>query len=198
MWQTKIFSLELFNWERKGITTGGGVNWAPFSMFLKIKISWLNPVLFPWGDNLSCHNAAFKSTELHIWMVKTGKKIWTWRSSSHHSFCFNPSLQFPISNPFIQRNMSVYFNLSLVASLSKLPQAQCTARQKRTLSALGKPPPLKRVKSGQLSPDYRQMCKNATRDILMTKVRKIWWQRCVKWPFLGMNYYFSLSFGDHL
>ena len=69
--------------------------------------------------------------------------------------------------------MSVYFNLPLVASLSKLPQAQCTARQKRTLSALGKPPPPKRVKSGQLSPDYRQMCKNATRDILMTKVRKM-------------------------
>ena len=34
-------------------------------------------------------------------------------------------------------------------------------------------PPPKRVKSGHLSSDYRQKCVNATRDILMTKVRKM-------------------------
>ena len=45
--------------------------------------------------------------------------------------------------------------------------------KKETLSALGNSPPPKRVKSGHLLSDYQQKCVNATRDILMSKARKI-------------------------
>ena len=45
--------------------------------------------------------------------------------------------------------------------------------EKRGLCPLWAPPPPKRVKRGHLSSDYRQKNVNATRDILMTKERKI-------------------------
>ena len=175
MWQTKIFSLELFNWERKGITTGGGVNWAPFSMFLKIKISWLNPVLFPWGDNLSCHNAAFKSTELHIWMVKTGKKIWTWRSSSHHSFCFNPSLQFPIpSSKEMCRSTSICHLWLLFQSCHR----HNVRRDKNGHCPLwANPLPLNGWKADN--------CRLITDKCAKMRLATFWWQRCVKFDDKG-------------
>ena len=40
------------------------------------------------------------------------------------------------------------------------------------MSPLGNPPP-KRVKRGHLLSDYRQKCVIATRDILMSKARKV-------------------------
>ena len=52
--------------------------------------------------------------------------------------------------------------------------------KKLTLTTFGDPPP-KRVKSGHLLPDYWQKCVNATRDILMSNVRKI--------TILAVNYY---------
>ena len=45
-------------------------------------------------------------------------------------------------------------------------------KKKRILSPLGDPPP-KRVKRGHLLSDYRQKCVNATRDMLMSKARKM-------------------------
>ena len=45
-------------------------------------------------------------------------------------------------------------------------------KKKGTLSPLGDPPP-KRVKRGHLLSDYRQKCVNATRDMLMSKARKM-------------------------
>ena len=62
--------------------------------------------------------------------------------------------------------------------------------KKGTLSPLGNPPP-KRVKRGHLLSDYRQKCINVTRDILMSKARKItknqtpwtpWIKSGLKWP----------------
>ena len=44
--------------------------------------------------------------------------------------------------------------------------------EKGDIVPFGRPPP-KRVKRGHLSSDYRQKCVNATRDILMSKARKM-------------------------
>ena len=45
--------------------------------------------------------------------------------------------------------------------------------KKADIVRFGRLPP-KRVKSGHLLSDYRQKCVNATRNILMSKARKIW------------------------
>ena len=65
----------------------------------------------------------------------------------------------------------VEFRMKFTIRFKGSPQIKKTVK-KGTLSPLGNPPP-KRVKMGHLLSDYRQKCVNATRDILMSKTRKI-------------------------